>query len=103
MPYIHVYDRADNTAVRINTALPESLRLANAGELNFAITSLIDEYLGRTGIRYQNINTVIGVLECAKLEVYRRVAVPYEDKKCKENGDVYYCLHDTEYNTREEL
>ena len=32
---------------------------------------------------------VLGVLECVKLELYRRVAAPYEDKKCQENGDVY--------------
>ncbi len=38
---------------------------------------------------YQGINDIIGVLECAKQEFYRRVAAPYEDKKIKENGDVY--------------
>jgi hypothetical protein len=32
---------------------------------------------------------VVGVLECAKLEIYRRIAAPYEDKKIVENGDVY--------------
>jgi len=31
----------------------------------------------------------VGVLECAKMELYRRVAAPYEDKKKEENGDVY--------------
>jgi hypothetical protein len=31
----------------------------------------------------------IGALECCKLEFYRRVAVPYEDRKIKSNGDVY--------------
>lgn len=30
-----------------------------------------------------------GVLRCAQLEFYRRVLVPYEDKKRKQNGDVY--------------
>lgn len=30
-----------------------------------------------------------GAIECAKLEFYRRVAAPYEDKKIAENGDVY--------------
>jgi len=32
---------------------------------------------------------VIGALEACKLEFYRRAVVPYEDKKIKENGDVY--------------
>ena len=61
-----------------------------SGELNYAITKLVDEYLIRKGgIRYANLNEVIGVLECAKLELYRRVAAPYEDKKVAESGDVY--------------
>jgi hypothetical protein len=28
-------------------------------------------------------------MTCAKDEFYRRVVVPYEEKKRKENGDVY--------------
>jgi hypothetical protein len=63
----------------------------DAGELNYAITKLIDTYLQQRGVRYEHINTLIGVLECAKLELYRRIAGPYEDKKCQENGDVYAC------------
>jgi len=39
------------------------------------------------------INEVIGVLECAKLELYRRVAAPYEERKRIENGEVYAVLH----------
>jgi hypothetical protein len=65
----------------------------NAGELNYAISCLIDDYLFDRGrLRYQNINEVVGVLECAKLEVYRRLAAPYEDTKIAENGDVYKVL-----------
>ena len=41
-------------------------------------------------VEYARINELIGVLECAKLELYRRIAVPYEDTKIAENGDVYY-------------
>lgn len=61
---------------------------ADAGELNYAITRIIDRYLGAE-LRYQKINDVVGVLECAKLELYRRLAAPYEDKKRDENGEVY--------------
>lgn len=60
----------------------------DAGELNYVITRIIDEYLGNE-LRYQRINDVVGVLECAKLEIYRRLAAPYEDKKRDENGEVY--------------
>lgn len=60
------------------------------GELNYKITELVDAYLEvHGGVNYSNINACVGVLECAKLELYRRIAAPYEDKKTKENGDVY--------------
>ncbi len=60
------------------------------GELNYAITRLVDDYLiQKGGIRYAHLNEVIGVLECAKLELYRRLAAPYEDQKLSETGDVY--------------
>jgi hypothetical protein len=61
----------------------------NEGELNYMISSLLDEYLAEYGCNYANLNQVVGVLECAKLEIYRRMAAPYEDKKILENGDVY--------------
>jgi hypothetical protein len=31
---------------------------------------------------------LIGMLECAKLELYRRSVANYEDEKILENGDV---------------
>ena len=63
---------------------------ANAGELNYIVTRLIDNYLNQTGIRYANINEMIGALECCKLELYRRIAAPYEDQVCQQNGDAYF-------------
>jgi hypothetical protein len=60
----------------------------DVGELNYIITTLIVNYLGVTK-KYEKYNEVIGVLECAKLELYRRAVSPYEDAKMKENGDVY--------------
>ena len=61
----------------------------NAGELNFLITNLITKYIFMKGEKYQNYNDVIGALEGAKLEIYRRKIAPYEDIKMRENGDVY--------------
>ena len=60
-----------------------------AGELNFVITSLVDEYVAEKGLSYAILNEVVGVLECAKAEFYRRVVAPYEDTKIQANGDVY--------------
>lgn len=62
---------------------------ASAGELNYCFTQLILDYMETKGKSYQTVNDIVGALEGAKLEFYRRVAVPYEDKKIKENGDVY--------------
>ncbi len=59
-----------------------------AGELNYILSRLIDRVLD-VNPSYEDINTVIGVLECCKEEVYRRVAGPYEDRKIGENGDVF--------------
>jgi hypothetical protein len=61
----------------------------DVGELNYLITKLCDNFLRTKGRRYANINAVIGALECAKQEFYRRIASVYEDEKLQENGDVY--------------
>ncbi len=60
------------------------------GELNYAINRLVDDYLMSKGeVRYTHLNEIIGAVECAKLELYRRVLAPYEDEKRKAAGDVY--------------
>jgi hypothetical protein len=61
------------------------------GELNYTITKLLTNYATKNyhHFGYTQMNELVGVLECAKLEFYRRVAAPYEDKKITENGDVY--------------
>jgi len=79
MPYIDAQSRS---------AMDAGMRPENAGELNYLITQLIDQYLGES-LSYSTLNEVIGVLECAKLELYRRLAAPYEDRKLALNGDAY--------------
>jgi hypothetical protein len=61
------------------------------GTLNYIITRLCDYWTKDVDGKatYERYNAVIGVLECAKQELYRRQVVPYEDQKCEENGDVY--------------
>lgn len=82
MPYINQDSRKliDNLT---------AFKADNPGELNYAITRLINAYIEGQGKRYATINAAIGVLECAKLELYRRVAAPYETQKAMEHGDVY--------------
>lgn len=84
MPYIEARRRMDFGDLS-NCAEPE-----NAGELNFFLTSLVIQYLFRNEESYQKYNEVIGVLECCKQELYRKMISKYEDKKCVENGEVYY-------------
>jgi len=60
-----------------------------SGELNYLLTILCKEYLEVHGEKYATYNDIVGALEGAKLEIYRRKIAPYEDKKIKENGDVY--------------
>lgn len=68
-------------------------QINNAGELNYAITRLVQSYVTQPypagALSYTGINSAIGALECAKQELYRRVAAPYEDDKIAENGDVF--------------
>lgn len=60
------------------------------GQLNYQITEVIVKYLhNHPKITYGVMNDIIGALESAKLEFYRRVVAPYENTKCEENGDVY--------------
>lgn len=62
-----------------------------AGDMNYLISTLLDEWIAEKGLNYASINEAVGVLECIKLELYRRVAAPYEDAKKQTNGDVYTC------------
>ena len=69
---------------------PKSLRTAEtAGELNYQITRLVWRYVESHGMFYHTFNEIIGVLDCAKMEFYRRIVTPYEDHKQERNGDVY--------------
>ena len=63
----------------------------NPGELNYLLTRISLNYINTCDdtLKYQHLNDGIGALECCKLELYRRLAVPYEDLKVEENGDVY--------------
>ena len=85
MPYIK-RDRRSQLAEGI-------VSISNAGDLNYAITELINEFLCQRGVNYANLNEVVGALECCKLELTRRIIGPYEDTKIKSNGDVYTVLN----------
>lgn len=82
MPYIEEH-------VRMTAAsLPVTV-----GELTYSIQRTIDFYLSRTtpegGFRFQHLAEVLGVLEAVKADIVRRLVNPYEEKKERENGDVW--------------
>ena len=54
--------------------------------MNFVICSLVDMLYDRN---YTELSAAIGDVECAKLEVYRRLLGPLEDTRILENGDVF--------------
>lgn len=92
MPYIEQKDRnkflEDSKGGVIDLLSEVGYKCDNAGELNYAFTVIAQTYLQRKGLRYQNINDIVGALEGCKLEFYRRIAAPYEDEKINLNGDV---------------
>ena len=90
MPYIKQARREVFTgSLSINKLIDsiDSIDLS-PGDLNFLFTTFINLYIRKQHLSYQTINDVMGALEGAKAEFYRRVAVPYEDKKILENGDL---------------
>lgn len=89
MPYIKYRDRHKfKTDTKDDLDELVAKKCYNAGDLNYIISSILKRYIHEKNLSYAVLNEVIGVLECAKLEMYRRVAVPYEDKKIEENGDI---------------
>lgn len=90
MPYIHQDDRDELRAGERG--------FAGSGELNYYLTCACIAYVNQRvmsasgpvdRVRYSDINDCIGALECAKLELYRRVGEPVENLAVQRNGEVY--------------
>jgi hypothetical protein len=80
MPYIAISQRKAARKIPLTV-----------GELNYAITILIQEYVARQGgVNYENVNAVQGVLRCVADEFDREIVGPYEARKRRENGDVWF-------------
>lgn len=88
MPYIEQKERLRWEQVLNEFDEAISTHVPSAGEMNYLITSFLHRWLQLVGIRYINLNAVIGIIECAKLELYRQVAAKYEDGKKDGNGSV---------------
>lgn len=84
MPYIKKHDRE-----YFDWWLERQPKVLGPGELNYVISKILDRHIIQHGEHYDTYNSLIGIIECAKLELYRRKIAIYEDKKIQENGDVY--------------
>ena len=62
----------------------------SAGELTYVLATVCDAYLAQHDeMRYQHLCEVLGALEGLKLELFRQMGAPYEDKVRAENGDMW--------------
>lgn len=59
------------------------------GDLNYFLTSVAMRWLGKQRFNYETLALIVGMLSTMKSEFVRRVLNPFEDKKIKENGDVF--------------
>ncbi len=88
MPYIPPSRRQG--LEHIVDEIRDSPLINTPGDLNYLISCLCKRFIElEGGTSYHTINSAIGALECAKLELYRRIAAPYEDGKIIDNGDIY--------------
>jgi hypothetical protein len=84
MPYINPEDRKKfEPYLEMVSGLVQ-----NAGEFNYIINMIALDYCRRFGMKYENANAVVGAMESAKQEFYRRFVAPYEDSKIELNGDI---------------
>lgn len=91
MPYIKKEDRAkyDKHIKAIVDQLQGPTVDDAKGHMNYIISSLIVQYIRKIGLRYNRINDFIGgVLSCCQMELYRIVAIDYEEKAKDKNGDL---------------
>jgi hypothetical protein len=79
MPYLSDKERA----------FVDDVGPSTPGQLNYAITKVVLDYMSIIGVSYSNLNEAYGAMLAAAAEFYRRKVAPYEDDKAKENGDVY--------------
>lgn len=88
MPYIaqERRPRYEEAIVALEAAIDAE---TPGGDINYIITRLLIDWIRKRGLSYAILADAVGVMETAKLELYRRVAGPYEDRKSEENGDVY--------------
>jgi hypothetical protein len=89
MPYIPQEFRPalDRAIEQLVATLREETARDRKGHANYVITQILRKTFGNPE-SYSSWADAIGTLECAKLELYRRYVVPYENGAIARNGDV---------------
>jgi hypothetical protein len=85
MPYIAPENRQDFEAIKETL---EIYPIESAGEIQYLIALIIKEFMKGKPKRYATMNDVMGALNGANLEFYRRHVAPYEDECIERNGDI---------------
>jgi hypothetical protein len=85
MPYI-TPTRRDMIRRQVRELLEEVENL-QSGDITYLFTEILLQWLGDSA-KYDDYAQAVGILETAKLELYRRKIAPYEDIKKEENGDI---------------
>ena len=85
MPYIQQDSRINFDELEICL---EEAGIDTAGELQYVIALAIKEFMLGKPHRYQTMNDILGALNGANLEFYRKVVAPYEDLAIEKNGAI---------------
>ena len=90
MPYIEQSQRTKYQEIlqELCKTIPNNDAKCLEGDVNYIISYIFND-LASKQLNYASINRIIGCIECAKIEFYRRIAAKYEDEKLIQNGDVY--------------
>lgn len=76
----------------------------NVGELTYMLQNTIMVYLEQRSqarefgylpdiereLHFSDLGEVVAALECCKIDFVDRILLPYEHRKCAENGDVWH-------------
>lgn len=87
MPYINPSERPVVDAL-INY---DRLIGLTPGQVNYLLTRIIVRWM-KSNLPYTSYasrSRAHGILQDVATEWYRRMIAPYEDQKCRDNGDVY--------------
>jgi len=85
MPYVHkeIKDAMVDAIERLGAFIQDK------GDLNYAICELTGRFIIQEGeFNYTDMSEKIDAVHDAEAELRRRLLVPYEELKIKENGDV---------------